>query len=112
MRLITTFLLLGIFFSTPFLLLGQNQLTLDDFIVNKTFSQKTVNGLKSMNDGEHYSSIEESTSIVKYSYKTGKQVDIILDLNTIENCPIKNISAYEFSSNENRTLLETNPKSI
>lgn len=112
MRLITTFLLLGIFFSTPFLLLGQNQLTLDDFIVNKTFSQKTVNGLKSMNDGEHYSSIEESTSIVKYSYKTGKQVDIILDLNTIENCPIKNISAYEFSSNENRILLETNPKSI
>ena len=45
------FLLMFIFCSQ---LSAQKQLTLEDFFVDGTFRTKGVYGLRSMNDGEHY----------------------------------------------------------
>ena len=62
------FLLMFIFCSQ---LSAQKQLTLEDFFVDGTFRTKGVYGLRSMNDGEHYTVLENNgTRIVKYSYKT------------------------------------------
>jgi len=86
----------------------KKQLTLDDFVVKKTFSQQRVEGINSMNDGLHFSSLKGDTKIAKYNYKTGEEVAVLLDLDKIADCPIKTISAYTFSNDEQRILLETN----
>lgn len=66
-------LILLTFLSVNLLPAQQKQLSLNDFLVNGTFSTKGVSGLRSMNDGEHYTVLEDrGTKIVKYSYKTGK----------------------------------------
>ena len=72
------FLLMFIFCSQ---LSAQKQLTLEDFFVDGTFRTKGVYGLRSMNDGEHYTVLENNgTRIVKYSYKTVLPVATLLDL--------------------------------
>ncbi len=65
---------------------AQNQsLSLEDFFVNGTFRSKGVYGLRSMNDGEHYTVLENGgKKITQYSYKTGKPVATLLDLEQIE----------------------------
>ena len=90
----------------------QKSLSLNDFVSDRTFSEKTVSGVISMNDGEHFSSLKGASSIVKYSYKSGQEVDVILNLNDIKDSPVKSVSSYTFSTNEQRILLETNKKSI
>jgi dipeptidyl-peptidase-4 len=45
-------------------------LTLNDVIAFGAYYARTISGLESMNDGEHYTSIVDN-NIIKYSYKTG-----------------------------------------
>lgn len=86
----------------------QKKLDLDDFFVNGTFRSKGVYGIRSMNDGEHYTVLENGGSrIVKYSYKTGQPVATLLDLKTLEDSPVEYISGYNFDANENRILIST-----
>ena len=47
-------------------------------ITDGKYRAKTVSGIKSMNDGEHYTLLQNNKLIVKYSYKTGQAVDTIL----------------------------------
>lgn len=92
---------------------AQPKLSLNDFFVNGTFYTKGVRGLRSMNDGEHYTVLEgNGNQIVKYSYKTGLPVETLLDIKKIEDSPVKYINDYEFNANESRILLCTNKKSI
>ena len=93
---------------------AQNKtLSLNDFFVQRTFGTQKVHGLRSMNDGEHYTILEANgTKIVKYSYKTGLPVATLLDLQTIEESPVQRISDYNFNSNESRILICTNLKAI
>jgi len=88
------------------------QLSLEDFVVKYTFQQETVSGIRSMNDGLHFTTLKDNKQIVKYSYKTGDQVAVILDLATIAECPINTIENYTFSNDERRILLQTNKKRI
>lgn len=87
-------------------------LKLEDFTKYSTFKSKTVDGVNSMNDGIHFSSLVNNESIIKYSYKTGEIIDTIFDLKKIVDSPIDNFTAYSFSNNEQRILLETNRKKI
>lgn len=92
---------------------AQPKLSLNDFFVNGTFYTKGVRGLRSMNDGEHYTVLEgNGNQIVKYSYKTGLPVETLLDIKKIEDSPVKYINDYEFNAHESRILLCTNKKSI
>ena len=85
------------------------QLSLNDFFVTGTFRTQGVQGLRSMNDGEHYTVVEGGGKrIVKYSYKTGLPVGELIDLSKIENCPIQYIEDYTFNANESRLLICTN----
>jgi len=86
---------------------------MEDLMLNRTFSQKSVYGLRSMNDGIHYTTLEEGgTKIVKYSFATGKVVETLLDLTALKDAEIKYIGEYEFSSDERRILLMTNSERI
>lgn len=86
------------------------QLSLNDFFKNGTFRSKGVYGIRSMNDGEHYTVLENGgKKIVKYSYKTGQAVATLLDLETIEgNENVRYISDYQFNADESRILISTN----
>lgn len=112
MRKLSVILFLIVFFGSH--LTAQNkQLSLNDFFVDGTFQLRGVYGLRSMNDGEHYTVIEgNGTRIVKYSYKTGLPVETLLDLGKIENSPVQNINDYDFDANENRILISTDRKPI
>lgn len=91
---------------------AQNKIELEDLFVKGTFSEKTVRGVRSMNDGLNYTTHEKGNCIVKYSYKTGQQVAVLFDLSKVENAPIKNFSDYQFSDDETKLLLTTNRKAI
>jgi dipeptidyl-peptidase-4 len=86
----------------------KQNITLEDILVKGTFKAQTVDGLRSMKDGEHYTTLEKNnTQIVKYNYKTGKEVDVIFDITEIKDAPVKSFSNYEFSGDETKILLTT-----
>jgi dipeptidyl-peptidase-4 len=91
---------------------AQQKITLEDLILKNTFRQETVYGLKSMNDGLHYTTLEDGNKVVKYSYKNGEKVSVLFDLSKIENALIKNFLSYEFSDDETKLLLTTDREPI
>lgn len=90
-----------------FTLQAQQKITLEDLLVKDTFRQETVQGVRSMNDGLYYTTLEDGDKVVKYSYKNGEKISILFDLSKIENAPVQNFSSYEFSDDETKLLLTT-----
>ena len=87
--------------------------TLEDFCLNYAFRTQGVAGLRSLNDGEHYTVLEDKgTKLVMYSYKTGKAVNTLLDLNDPRYKAVKMIQNYEFSPDESHILICTNIQPI
>ncbi len=78
------------------------QITLEDIFTKGTFRAETVRGLRSMNDGEHYTTQEGRSKIVKNSYRSGQQVEVLFDLEKIDDAPISSFSDYEFSEDETK----------
>jgi len=88
------------------------KLTLEDVWLRYSFYPNYVSGLRSMNDGMHYTAIK-SDKIIKYSYKTGKEIETIFDLNKVKNSKTpSSISNYEFSSDENKILISDKHEAI
>lgn len=93
-------------------LLAQDQLT-NELIWGKAspFRMKSVDQVRSMNDGEHYSALnrtKEGWSVDKYSFKTYEKTGAILtyqDISVDEKVVLQN---YEFNLDETKLLLETN----
>lgn len=94
-----------------FTLTAKENITFEDIFENYSFSSRSVRGVRSMNDGLHYTALEGGSKIVKYSFQTGEAVDIILDLSKVEGAP-KRINSYQFSDDEMRILIYTGRKSI
>lgn len=104
-----------LFFCSLYLPCGAQKqtLSLEDFFVNGTFRTKGVYGLRSMNDGEHYTVLEnQGKKITQYSYKTGKPVATLLDLGHMDQQNITHINDYQFNDDESRLLISTNRKPI
>ena len=58
------------------------KVTLKD-VANGTYRAKSIYGLRPMLDGEHYTQISaDKKRIVKYSFKTGKEVGTVFDVTT------------------------------
>lgn len=92
---------------------AQKLISFDDVITKGTFRAKSVAGLRSMNDGVHYSTMEDHGKIIaKYSYKSGQRVSTIFDFNSLGVDSIKGFSSYSFSSDESKILLMTDVESI
>ncbi|MCW0482148.1 S9 family peptidase [Gaoshiqia sediminis] len=110
MRYLIFLFVLFIGFGNP--LYAQKKISLEDVQAFGTFREKKVEGLRSMNDGLHYTVLEEGSRIVKYSYKEGKKIATVFDLSTVDNAPISSFSAYEFSDDETKLLLTTKVEKI
>ena len=88
------------------------KITLEDILAKGTFRAQSVSGLRSMKDGEHYTTLENGKQIVKYSYKTGKEVAVFFDIAKVPDAPITSFSDYELSNDETKILLTTDVKRI
>jgi len=105
--------LLLFFISACYFTLQAQQITLDDLFVSRSFQQSTVNGLASTNDGLNYTTLENNgQQIVKYSYKTGEKVSLLLDIHTLKNDSLRSIREYVFCADESKVLLLTDRKPI
>jgi len=79
-------------------------------ITDGKFKAKNVDMPRSTNDGETYTLMINNKAVVKYNYKTGATIDTVFSIYKLKNSPIKQISGYEFSPNENKLLVYTNVK--
>lgn len=74
------------------------------------FRAKTIAGVRSMNDGEHYTATANGR-IEKYSYKTGTLAATIFDMKDHPDI-MGRFAGYEFSADESKVLITTNPRPI
>jgi dipeptidyl-peptidase-4 len=87
------------------------QITLREVAGSGVFAQRSVYGLRSMKDGEHYTTMEEEKYVVKYEYRTGNVVDTLLSLeNNIYG--VDRMAGYEFSDDERKILFFSNIRNI
>lgn len=63
--------------------------------------QRSVRGLRSMNDGEHYTTLADG-EIRRFAYSTGEPIDVLYRA-----CDGIEIGGYEFSEDESAILLST-----
>ena len=94
-------------------LLGQAQhVTLKD-VARGTYRTEGIYGIKPTMDGEHYTQISrDGKKIVKYSFKTGKEVGTVFDVETARNHSLKSFDDYIMSPDETKILIQTETKQI
>ena len=106
LTLLLSFLLITPTFSQ------KKDITLDDLWKNFSFYPKSYSGLNSMNDGEHYSTMEKNDDgqeIIKYQFKNGEKIKTLFKSTNFE---IAKITNYTFSEDEKKLLLETETERI
>ncbi|MGF1636248.1 MAG: S9 family peptidase [Cyclobacteriaceae bacterium] len=101
--------------------LGQSsKIDLEDIYIKNTFAVQKVGGLRWMQDGKYFttlqaSSKDKSQQIVKYDVTNGQQVQILLnskDLRDPETGEQLTIEDYSFGAGETKILLATQIESI
>ena len=92
---------------------GKKALTLEE-VVNGAFYPENIYGVIPIpGDGEHYSQMNAGgTQIIKYSFKTGKQVEVLFDAATARECPFKRFDSYSFSPDGSALLIATETRPI
>ncbi len=89
------------------LLVAQNSITLEDICSTRKFNADNVYGIRSLNDGVHYTVLENG-GIEKYSYETGDPVEAIVSKKDfILNGDTLKIDEYEFNKSETKLLIAT-----
>ena len=79
---------------------AQRKVSLQD-VAQGTYRAQSIYGIKPMLDGEHYTQMSsDKKRIVKYSFKTGKEVEAIFDVTTARDCPVKSFDDYIMSPDE------------
>lgn len=111
MKRINTLLLLLV---CTFVLFAQNNRQLDlKKITDGEYRAEGIRGITPMADGEHYSQISaDNKRIVKYSFKTGKEVETLFNVETARGCTFKKIDGYTMSPDESRILIQTETQPI
>tara|TARA_Y100000782_G_C10187624_1_gene267725 strand:- start:1914 stop:4085 length:2172 start_codon:yes stop_codon:yes gene_type:complete len=105
--------LVGVVLLQTSTLFGQKEITLEEIWMMGKFSQDYVYGIRSMNDGLHYSGFERGKNgleINKYAYETGDKVETIFSTESVEQ--ELRLSGYEFSADESKLLLATESEHI
>lgn len=63
-------------------------------------------GFRSMADGKYYTVISnDGTKIIKYSYESGKEVEVLFDTKTAKECTFDSFSDYIISDNGQRIII-------
>lgn len=82
-------------------------------VMQGTFSARGISGMTPIpGDGEHFTQMTRDGQVVKYSYKTGEQVEVLFDVKTARDCPFERFDSYEFSPDGNYLLIATESQSI
>ena len=90
----------------------KRDITLDDLWQNYTFYPSYIGGFNSMNDGEHYTTMEKTEKgqeIIKHQFKDGKKVRTLFSSADFD---IQRINNYTFSDDEKQLLLSTETEKI
>ena len=91
---------------------GLKEMQLTDAL-GGTFRAEGVPGMTPIpGDGEHYTQMNREGQIVKYSYKTGQQVEVLFDVKTARDCPFQRFDSYQFSPDGSKLLIATESHSI
>ncbi len=100
-----TLILVSLFFISSFTIWAQGpkEITLKDIWTDYTFYAKSVPGFNFLQDGKHYTRLEEN-AIKKYDLVTG---DFVEDIYTQEG-----MNAYSFSPDEKNILIKTESEQI
>ena len=87
---------------------GNKPLELKD-VVSGAFRSENIYGVIPIpGDGEHYSQMNaERTQVIKYSFKTGKAVEVLFDATTARECPFKTFDSYSFAPDGSKLLIAT-----
>lgn len=87
---------------------GGKALDLKEIVSGKFTPQGIYGVIPIPGDGEHYSQMNaERTQIIKYSFKTGKQVEVLFDAATARECTFKKFDSYSFSPDGGKLLIAT-----
>jgi len=93
-------------------ILSDNMLTLED-IANGKFAAETLSAVTPLADGESYAMIsDDGTKILKYSYKTGKQTVVLMDVSSTVGAKVDKIDNYIMSPDGTKMLIQTETKRI
>ncbi|RRC99113.1 S9 family peptidase [Prevotella sp. OH937_COT-195] len=91
---------------------AQSKLELRDITSNK-FSPQYLSAITPMPDGESYAQIsDDMKQIIQYSFKNGKKISVLFDINNTDNLSIKKFDGYLLSPDGKKILIQTNTKRI
>lgn len=86
---------------------AQSSITLEDIWKTGKFQAEGVYGIRSLNDGEHYT-VLEGGEVEKFSYETGDPVETVVGLeDLVFNGDTLKIRNYSFNKSETKLLLAT-----
>ena len=87
---------------------NKKPLELKDIVAGAFYPENIYGIIPIPGDGEHYSQMSaDRTQVVKYSFKTGKQVEVLFDVQTARDCPFKTFDSYSFSPDGSKLLIAT-----
>jgi len=107
--------LLLLLFLVSNVLLSQNgpkQINLEEVVKEYKFYPKSINGLRSMADGRHFTSLAEGRYIIKYKYEDGSLVDTLVNIDKIGFSDLRRAEGYSFSDDEQKVLMYINRERI
>ena len=85
---------------------GSQRVNLKDITDGKFRQVTSVDEMRSLPDGEHYTAMnKERTMVVKYAYKTGSPVDTLFNVAKARECTFDKFDNYLISSTGHRILL-------
>jgi dipeptidyl-peptidase-4 len=109
---ILTFILFAFIAPLASTATNKSYISLEDLYQRNVFSERGINSLTPMNDGDSYTVLEEDGKIVRYEYSSGKQLNILFDPTTIQNIDLSHMEDYQLSNDESKILLITHVSSI
>ncbi len=110
------FTVLIIVINLCFNAIGQSKITLEDLWVKYTFRSAATDGYNAMLDGMHFTDLEKAgdlQDLVKYDIKSDKKVSVLVKGDDVKfNGKVIDLSGYQFSPDESKIILSTEPEHI
>lgn len=92
--------------------LAGNDLSLKDITSGK-FAPKGIGSITALDDGETYAQVsKDGKKVVRYSFRTGKQTDVLFDVNNTIGQKIESFEDYIMSPDGTKMLIQTNSHKI
>ncbi len=91
---------------------AQRDITLEDIWLRGTFSARSVPGFNFLNDGRHYTRLENNR-VLQYDLTTGRQTEVLFDASAVSAEGFSgDMDGYTFSADETKMLIKTGTESI